>query len=117
MWSDDGKHESHYKRWSKFKGKPIQYNDRGQAQTINTPTFGDNMRYMFNYQFDWMYFRYFMWNFSGRQNDIQGHGNSVHGNWISGIKFIDEMRLGNQDNLPEFIAENPAHNKYYMLPL
>ncbi len=116
MWSDDGKHESHYKRWSKFKGKPIQYNDRGQAQTIMTPTFGDNMRYMFNYQLNWMYFRYFMWNFSGRQNDIQGHGNNVHGNWISGIKFIDEMRLGNQNNLPEFITENKGNNKYYMLP-
>ena len=58
-----------------------------------------------------------MWNFAGRQNDIQGHGNVIHGNWISGIKFIDEMRLGTQDNLPELITENRANNKYYLLPL
>src|SRR5690606_540854 len=88
----------------------------GQAKTINTPTLGENLTYFFNYQVGWLYWRYFMWNFAGRQNDIQGHGNNVHGNWISGIKFLDEMRLGSQDNLPEFISDNPANNKYYMLP-
>jgi hypothetical protein len=64
-----------------------------------------------------MYFRYFMWNFAGRQNDIQGNGNPVHGNWISGIKFIDEMRLGNQDKLPDDLKTNPARNMYFFLPL
>ncbi|HPR62507.1 MAG TPA: hypothetical protein PLF35_16235, partial [Prolixibacteraceae bacterium] len=61
--------------------------------------------------------RYFMWNFAGRQNDIQGHGNVIDGNWISGIKFIDEARLGNQSDLPSKFADNPGRNKYYMLPL
>ncbi|MEX2379158.1 MAG: DUF2723 domain-containing protein, partial [Vicingaceae bacterium] len=108
MWSTEARHKSQYKRWSNFEGKPIQYKEPGgQTQTINTPTLSENLTYFFNYQIGWMYWRYFMWNFSGRQNDIQGHGNSVHGNWISGITFIDEMRLGSQDNLPEFISENP----------
>lgn len=65
----------------------------------------------------WMYWRYFMWNFAGRQNDIQGFGNSVHGNWISGIAPLDNSRLGNQDLLPEYLKENKAHNSYFMLPL
>lgn len=118
MWSGEARHKPHYKKWSDFKGKPIRYQGQdGQTKVINTPTFGENMRYFFSYQVNWMYWRYFMWNFAGRQNDIQGHGNIVHGNWISGIPFIDEIRLGSQDNLPEFIADSPAHNKYYMLPL
>ena len=118
MWSSDGKHRSHYKRWSNFEGKPIRYRGAdGQTKVINTPTMGENLSFLFNYQLNWMYWRYFMWNFSGRQNDIQGHGNVTHGNWISGISFIDEMRLGTQDNLPEFISDNPANNKYFMLPL
>ena len=117
MWSPERKHQGHYKRWSDFKGKPIRYqNSRGETKVINTPTFGENMRFLFKYQLGWMYWRYFMWNFSGRQNDIQGHGKITHGNWISGIKFIDELRLGNQDNLPEMITDNRANNKYYMLP-
>src|SRR5690606_37510795 len=102
MWSTEERHKSHYKKWSNFEGKPVQYQEAGgQAKTINTPTLGENLTYFFNYQVGWMYWRYFMWNFAGRQNDIQGHGNNVHGNWISGIKFLDEMRLGSQDNLPE----------------
>lgn len=117
MWSGEGRHKPHYKKWSNFKGKPIRYTGAdGSVKVINTPTFGENMTYFFRYQVNWMYWRYFMWNFAGRQNDIQGHGNIIHGNWISGIKFLDEMRLGNQDNLPEFIRNNPGHNKYYMLP-
>ncbi|KAA3652922.1 MAG: DUF2723 domain-containing protein [Bacteroidetes bacterium] len=118
MWSSEARHKGQYKNWSNFKGKPIRYQGPdGSTKVINTPTFGENMTYFFRYQVNWMYMRYFMWNFAGRQNDIQGHGNVVNGNWISGIKFIDEMRLGTQDNLPEFIKDNPAHNKYYMLPL
>lgn len=117
MWSAEKRHESHYKSWSGFKGKPIRYQDgNGQTKVINTPTVGENLTYLWNYQIGWMYWRYFMWNFSGKQNDIQGHGKVSQGNWISGIKFIDEMRLGNQDQLPEMITESPANNKYYMLP-
>lgn len=117
MWSTEARHKSHYVKWANFKGKPIRYQDQsGETKVINTPTVGENLTYLFNYQMNWMYWRYFMWNFGGRQNDIQGHGNVIHGNWISGIKFIDEMRLGTQDNLPEMITENPANNKYYLLP-
>lgn len=118
MWSTEARHRPHYKKWSKFEGKPIQFRGSdGQTQVINTPTFAENMRFLFNYQLNWMYWRYFMWNFAGKQNDIQGHGNVTDGNWISGISFIDEMRLGTQENLPEKIVNSPAHNKYYMLPL
>lgn len=118
MWSTESRHRSHYKKWSNFEGKPIRYRGSdGQTKVINTPTMGENLTFLFNYQMNWMYWRYFMWNFAGRQNDIQGHGNVTNGNWISGIPFIDEMRLGTQENLPEMIANSPANNKYYMLPL
>lgn len=118
MWNTEAPRVKQYKRWSKFKGKPIQTVDNsGKPTIINTPTLGENLRYLVSYQMDWMYFRYFMWNFSGRQNDVQGHGNVRDGNWITGIKFIDEIRLGNQDFLPESITENNANNKYFMLPL
>lgn len=85
--------------------------------------FNENIAYMFKYQLDWMYFRYFMWNFAGRQNDLQGYGMSgggrmlLDGNWISGVKMLDEQRLGNQENLPGFITDNVGYNRYYLLPL
>ncbi len=88
------------------------------------PTMGENIRYFFRYQLGWMYWRYFLWNFSGRQNDVQGNGRTpgsgneiLEGNWLSGIDFIDEARLGTQDNLPEYLALNKGRNIYYMLPL
>lgn len=88
------------------------------------PTLGQNLRYLWKYQLGWMYGRYFMWNFVGRQNDVMGRGFNVdgsvdvlHGNWLSGIKFIDEMRLGPQDNLPRELSENPARNTFFFLPL
>jgi hypothetical protein len=83
---------------------------------INKPTFGENLRFFFSYQLGHMYLRYLMWNFSGRQNDIQGHGSPIEGNWISGIKPIDRVFLGPQDNLPSSITSNPGHSKYYLLP-
>ncbi|MCK8481067.1 DUF2723 domain-containing protein [Psychroserpens algicola] len=87
---------------------------------VEKPSFGDNLFYMLEYQFGYMYWRYFMWNFAGRQDDIQGKYNDLHGNWISGIDIIDESswRLGmSQDNLPSDVANNKARNTYYMLPL
>lgn len=88
------------------------------------PTLGQNLRFLWKYQIGWMYGRYFMWNFVGRQNDIMGRGfnpdgsvDVLHGNWISGIKFIDRMRLGPQDDLPRYLAENPARNTFFFLPL
>ncbi len=123
MWSPSGNHVSAYKKWSGFKGRPVQITNRsGEQETIYKPTFGENLRYLFNYQLNWMYWRYFMWNFSGRQNDIQGHdgapgrGEVTKGNWISGISFIDDARLGPQDQLPSALKENKGRNKYYMLP-
>lgn len=100
-------------------------NDRGQTgfyqqwlglSPNETPTLGDNLKWLFSYQVGWMYMRYFMWNFSGRQNDIQGFGNVRDGNWITGIPFVDKVRLGDQSKLPESIKKNKAHNKLFALP-
>lgn len=117
MYSSDSRHVAAYKSWSNFKGRPIRYRTvSGETKIINKPTMGENIQFFFAHQIGWMYWRYFMWNFSGRQNDEQGHGNFLDGNWLSGIKFIDESRLGPQDKLPESIADNPARNKFYMIP-
>lgn len=89
-----------------------------QYLIIEKPTFMDNITYMFQYQFGYMYWRYFMWNFTGRQDDIQGRYNHKNGNWISGINFIDSWTVGiSQDNLPTDVLENKARNTYYFLPL
>ncbi|MDA8731308.1 DUF2723 domain-containing protein [Flavobacteriaceae bacterium] len=80
------------------------------------PTFVENIKFMISYQFGYMYGRYFMWNFSGRQNDVQGQLDRYNGNWLSGIKFIDEARLGPQTNLPSDVTENKGRNVYFMLP-
>ena len=119
MWSkNDPRHIEEYQRWGKVRGiKKTYRGSDGQTETIIKPTFAENIRFFINYQVGFMYLRYFMWNFAGRQNDIQGHGNVIDGNWISGIKFIDEARLGNQSDLPSKFADNPGRNKYYMLPL
>ena len=77
----------------------------------------ENIKFFFSYQLNWMYWRYFMWNFAGRQNDLQGSGEIEHGNWITGIKFIDNMLVGNQDLLPKELKENKGHNVFYCLPL
>jgi len=118
MWSSmEPQHAEDYQQWGKIKGTRIQYRDeRGETETIVKPSFGENLRFFFNYQVNFMYWRYFMWNFVGRQNDIQGHGGVLYGNWLSGIKFIDEARLGDQDNLPAQLANNKARNTYYFLP-
>ncbi len=84
---------------------------------VKKPSFADNIRYLFDFQIGYMYWRYFMWNFTGRQDDIQGQYNDLHGNWLSGIKFVDEARLGSQDNLPSDVKNNYARNTYYFLPL
>ena len=126
MYSSDSKHVPVYKTYSGFqetKSRLKKYK-RTDPQTgrlvpmrFYHPTFGDNLQFFFTYQLRWMYWRYFMWNFSGRQNDIQGHGDMLRGNWMSGVKLLDKQRLGNQDYLPSTITENRGHNKFYMLPL
>lgn len=102
-----------YQAWAGRNNGPT-YTVNGQK--VTRPSFGNNLQYFFNYQLGHMYWRYFMWNFSGRQNDIQGNGEITHGNWITGIKFLDEWRLGNQSELPDTLKAEKAYNKYYMLP-
>ena len=117
MFSNVDAHVGAYKEWSQFKGEPVKFNRCGENVTVMKPTFAENLRYFFAYQLNFMYWRYFMWNFSGRQNDIQGNGEVLNGNWITGIKAIDEVLVGPQDNMPSDIADNKGHNVYYMLPL
>jgi hypothetical protein len=118
MYSREAEHIEDYRNWANIKGRKVSIGS-GQDGTryLNRPTFGENLKFFFKYQLGHMYFRYFMWNFAGRQNDIQGHGNVLHGNWISGIPFIDKARLGDQENLPEHLKNNRARNRYYLLPL
>lgn len=107
MYSDEARHIQGYKNWGGITNEKV------------TPSFFDNLRYMFSYQINFMYWRYFMWNFSGRQNDIQSTGGIANGNWITGIPFVDEhvLGLGPQDDLPPNMIDNKGHNVYYMLPL
>ena len=117
MYSNQPDHIKVYKQWGHIKGRPIQVRERdGTTKTIMIPTFGENLRFFFTYQLGFMYGRYFMWNFSGRQNDIQGLGGPLEGNWISGIPFFDKNRVGPTENLPAKFAQNKGRNVYYMLP-
>lgn len=125
MWRAEKQRKDGYRAWTDFKGQKKQrmrdngtplLDAKGLPVFINKPTVGENLSFFFGYQIDWMYIRYFMWNFAGRQNDTQGHGNKLHGNWLSGISFIDEQRLGPQDNIPKAL-ENKANNKFYLIPL
>lgn len=123
MYSENPSHIDGYKKWADIKGRPVRVEGRdGKQKTEFIPTFGENLRYFFRYQVGFMYLRYFMWNFAGRQNDMQGNGvaadgGKLYGNWICGIPFIDEARLGPQDNLPLVLSTNRGRNQYYMLPL
>lgn len=126
MWSSQ--HSQAYEQW--FGGyqtqdgswvggiegtdKPSNYRE---GYTVKVPTQLENLKFFISYQCNWMYWRYFLWNFAGRQNDIQGHGDLLHGNWLSGISFIDNMRLGNQELLPDELKNNKGHNVFYCLPL
>lgn len=117
MYSKQASHIDAYKHWGKITGHKERYKSMGEDKTKIVPTFGENLRFFFNYQVGWMYMRYFMWNFSGRQNDIQGHGGVLHGNWITGFDSIDSLMYGDQVNMPDELKNNKAHNKYYLLPL
>ncbi len=117
MYSSQDNHVKAYQSWGKVKGVPVDaINNSGEPEMIIRPTFSENMRFLFRYQLGHMYFRYFMWNFAGRQNDVEGHGGISNGNWISGINFLDEFRLGKQTDLPQSM-QSPARNTYYLLPL
>jgi len=117
MFSRDANHIQGYKYWANVKGERVRIASPGGSKWVVKPTFIENLRYFFNYQVNWMYWRYFMWNFAGRQNDVQGNGDVTNGNWITGIKFFDSLRLGPQDDLPDSIVKNKGYNRFYMLPL
>lgn len=119
MWYtlEPGKIEG-YKNWSGYDPSDVTASDQTGADGLRLPRMSENLRYFFTYQVDWMYWRYFMWNFVGRQNDIQGHGDNLRGNWISGVSFIDQMHVGSTSaNAPSYTKDNPAHNVYFFLPL
>lgn len=119
MWNDQAEYVKVYDEYIGKKGKPIRINDpqTGEPTTVRVPTFGQNLSFMFNYQFGFMYFRYFMWNFSGRQNDVQSYGGTINGNWITGLNFLDAPRLGTVDNMPDDMKNDPSRNRYFLLPL
>jgi hypothetical protein len=117
MYSNQPDHIQAYKVWSDFKGRRVSVDRCGQTQTVLIPTLAENMRYFFSYQVNFMYWRYFMWNFSGRQNDIQGNGEIENGNWITGINAIDKILVGDQTNLPSELKNNKGRNTYFLLPL
>jgi hypothetical protein len=117
MYSSQPRHIQAYKEWGKIEGTPVRVRDRNKVKTVIKPTFGENLRFFLSYQIGHMYMRYFMWNFVGRQNDIQGSGGFSNGNWISGIKFLDEAKIGPRENMPEFMKKDPSRNVYYFLPL
>jgi hypothetical protein len=118
MWSNQKpSHIKYYKEYGNIKGTPIQVRKQdGTTETLYKPSFVENIRFFLSYQVGHMYFRYFMWNFAGRQNDIESQGEPEYGNWISGFSFLDSGRLGKQTDLP-ISRDNVAHNKYYLLPL
>ncbi len=114
----DADHAQDYESWmGGVEGTQVPYDRCGEAMMVKMPTQLENLRFFLSYQCNFMYWRYFMWNFAGRQNDIQGHGEPEHGNWITGIPFIDNMRLGDQSKLPDALKENKGHNVFYCLPL
>ena len=116
MHSD--RHKSNYEEWmGGIEGKNVTIDHLGERKTIKVPTMMENLYFFWSYQVNFMYWRYFMWNFAGRQNDIQGHGEYEHGNWITGIPFLDNMRLGDQSKLPTELRENKGRNVFYCLPL
>jgi hypothetical protein len=117
MWNDQAEYVKVYEEYVAVK--PVRINDpqTGEPTTVRVPTFGQNLSFMFNYQFGFMYFRYFMWNFSGRQNDVQSYGGTINGNWITGFNFLDAPRLGTVDDMPDDMKNDPSRNRYFLLPL
>lgn len=111
-------HAHAYESWmGGVEGREVDYDRCGENVKVKMPTQWENIRFFLSYQCNFMYWRYFMWNFAGRQNDIQGHGEPEHGNWISGISWLDNMRLGDQSRLPDSLKNNKGHNVFYCLPL
>ena len=110
-------HAAQYKGWVDIDGVDVPYDECGNAIMVNIPTQWENIKFFFRYQLNFMYWRYFMWNFAGRQNDLQGSGEIEHGTWITGIPFIDNWLVGDQSLLPQELKDNKGHNVFYCLPL
>ena len=124
VWSEAHAHfgshnENLYDQWvpGGIKGRKVKYDHCGEMQTLTIPTMAENLAFFFNYQVNFMYWRYFMWNFVGRQNDLCSYGEIEHGNWITGFNFIDKHLVGDQTLLPSELKENKGHNVFYGLPL
>ena len=116
MHSSD--HAKAYEDWmGGISGTEVPYDRCGEPMMVKIPTQWENLRFFLSYQCNFMYWRYFMWNFAGRQNDVQGHGELEKGNWITGFDFIDNIRLGDQSKLPDDLKNNKGHNVFYCLPL
>ena len=116
MYSSD--HAKAYESWlGGVTGYDVPYDRCGEPVMVKMPTQWDNIRFFLSYQCNFMYWRYFMWNFCGRQNDIQGNGELEHGNWITGISFLDNLMYGDQSKLPDDLKNNKGHNVFYGLPL
>ncbi|MBN1790887.1 MAG: DUF2723 domain-containing protein [Bacteroidales bacterium] len=133
MWSSDNEHVNVYIEWAGLKESQLfeprkdtennmMRDEQGNVlydrdKPRNPPGFLSNLRFFFTYQVGHMYFRYFMWNFAGRQNDIQGHGDPLNGNWISGISPVDQILIGSEDKMPDSMRNTPSRNTYFFLPL
>ena len=116
MYSSD--HAQAYESWlGGVTGTEVPYDRCGESVMVKMPSQLDNIRFFLSYQCNFMYWRYFMWNFCGRQNDLQGNGEAEHGNWITGISFIDNLMYGDQSKLPDDLKNNKGHNVFYGLPL
>ncbi len=114
----DAAHAQSYEDWmGGVEGSEVPFDRCGENIMVKMPTQIENMRFFFSYQCNFMYWRYFMWNFAGRQNDIQGNGEPEHGNWITGFSFIDDAMLGDQSKLPDDLKQNKGHNVFYCMPL
>ena len=118
MYSDNDQHRNAYESWmGGVKGTNVPYDRCGEMIMVKVPSQMENLRFFLSYQCNFMYWRYFMWNFAGRQNDIQGNGELEHGNWITGFSWFDNWRLGDQSKLPDDLKDNQGHNVFYCLPL
>ena len=116
MW--DSNHTQDYESWmGGVDGTEVPYDRCGEMISVKMPTQIDNIKFFLSYQCNFMYWRYFLWNLAGRQNDIQGNGELEHGNWITGFKWFDNWRLGDQSKLPDSLKANKGHNVFYCMPL
>ena len=114
----DQAHAQAYESWmGGVNGTEVPYDRCGENMMVKVPSQLDNLFFFTSYQCNFMYWRYFMWNFAGRQNDMQGNGEPEHGNWITGFSFFDNWRLGDQSKLPDELKENKGHNVFYCMPL